>query len=76
MGLMRPEPVEAKKRPLLLPMVAPTPDAEKTFLPHETEPTEIRGDPFRAPRQGKENSPSPIRRVSPVHERHERANRP
>jgi hypothetical protein len=28
------------------PKVAPTPDAEKTFLPHESEPTEIRSDPF------------------------------
>ncbi len=27
-------------------MVAPSPDAEKTFLPHEAEPTEIRHDPF------------------------------
>ena len=29
-----------------LPMVAPTPDADKTFLPHESQPSEIRNDPF------------------------------
>ncbi len=29
-----------------LPMIAPTPDADKTFLPHESEPNEIRSDPF------------------------------
>jgi hypothetical protein len=32
--------------PISLPMVAPTPDAEKTFLPRESEPSEIRSDPF------------------------------
>jgi hypothetical protein len=35
-----------ERRYLPLPMVAPTPDAEKTFLPHESEPSEIRSDPF------------------------------
>jgi hypothetical protein len=36
--------VQSEEAPL--PMVAPTPDAEKTFLPHESEPSEIRSDPF------------------------------
>jgi hypothetical protein len=38
--------MQSSETPLPLPMVAPTPDAEKTFLPHETEPSEIRSDPF------------------------------
>ncbi|MES2459450.1 MAG: hypothetical protein V4671_02625 [Armatimonadota bacterium] len=41
-----------------LPMVAPTPDAEKTFLPHESELSEIRSDPF-APVTGKKDAAKP-----------------
>ncbi|MBC8104150.1 MAG: hypothetical protein H7Z41_16370 [Cytophagales bacterium] len=38
----------AAKQPRFLPLptVAPTPDADKTFLPLESQPSEIRDDPF------------------------------
>lgn len=52
MGMVAPEAIEAITEPGAVevntphPMVAPTPDAEKTFLPYESAPSEIRSDPF------------------------------